>query len=820
MSVSTTGLIQWLPQVAGLYAVQFRLFSVDANNVVVSSTPIDMTFAIEPPCMGTGCPTPPVIAALPATTSAMVGQQLNLNITVTDANPADTLALVPTALPAGASLQTLTIPTSSPAMFRLSWTPSAAQVGSYPVCFQASDNTGRTSLGQACTTIVVTQNQPPIVQCVAPSPLTALSPSGIQFTPVATVFDPESMTIASFQEFVNDTLVATLTNILPNQQPLITGAPLLFPIGTTQVRFTATDTFGATASCTMDVVVDRLPQTIQYQQPAAPIGFGTAPQPVPASATSGLPVSLQVLSGPGAITGGLLSFNGVGTIEVKVTQDGDQVYAPAAPAILLYHVIDVHPPVIDPHAPVNEEATGATGAIVNYQSPAVNDDVTQMSGPAACVPASGSTFPIGATTVACTAQDEAGNAASTSFVVTVADTRPPAIDPHGDETGSATSAAGGVVTYALPSAHDVVDGDVAVSCAPSSGATFPLGGSSVTCTASDSHGNTATASFSVTVSDATPPAIAPHGDEHAEATSAAGAAVVYATPAGSDAVDGAVAVVCVPASGSTFPIGSTPVACTASDAAGNHASSSFGVTVTDTTPPVIAAHGNESAAATSAAGAVVTFTTPSASDAVDGSVIVTCAPASGSLFAVGTTTVTCSAADVHGNAASRSFTVTVSNVTTPGDMRGDGFVRDDDAKYFFSFYAREKASGSERARLSVRIDEDGWKWFRKHNRDRDRHNRDDRFQSTSVESIEFSDDPTIRPGRNRKPQIDTVLFRGSGEWNGRRGYRYEVFAQDAGEPGRHRESIKVTIWSPSGQVVAQFEGDLDGGNIQSGRIRH
>ena len=87
-------------------------------------------------------------------------------------------------------------------------------------------------------------------------------------------------------------------------------------------------------------------------------------------------------------------------------------------------------------------------------------------------------------------------------------------------------------------------------------------------------------------------------------------------------------------------------------------------------------------------------------------------------------------------------------------------------------------------------------------------------------SIVFSDDPTIRPGRAPKPQIDTVLFEGLGTWNGQNGYRYQVFAQDSGEPGRHRESIRITIWSPAGQVVASFEGELEGGNIQSKRIKH
>ena len=150
--------------------------------------------------------------------------------------------------------------------------------------------------------------------------------------------------------------------------------------------------------------------------------------------------------------------------------------------------------------------------------------------------------------------------------------------------------------------------------------------------------------------------------------------------------------------------------------------------------------------------------------------------------------------------------------TAPGWMQGAGFVRDDDARYQFDFFARENVHGHERARLSLRIDADG---RRKRGR-----TRDDHFTSRTVSSITFSNDPTIRPGHSRRDQVDTVTFSGAGDWNGRPGYTYDAWAQDAGEPGRHRESIRVIVRNPAGLIVAQFAGDLDGDNIQSRRIRH
>jgi hypothetical protein len=78
----------------------------------------------------------------------------------------------------------------------------------------------------------------------------------------------------------------------------------------------------------------------------------------------------------------------------------------------------------------------------------------------------------------------------------------------------------------------------------------------------------------------------------------------------------------------------------------------------DTTAPVVTVPGTITKNATSPQGATVTFSS-SANDAFDGAVTATCVPASGSTFAAGTTTVTCSASDVSGNDGSSSFDVVV-----------------------------------------------------------------------------------------------------------------------------------------------------------------
>ncbi len=324
--------------------------------------------------------------------------------------------------------------------------------------------------------------------------------------------------------------------------------------------------------------------------------------------------------------------------------------------------IDTTPPVIATHSDVTAEQTSPAGAAVTYTSPTAADNV-DGNVPVSCTPASGATFPNGTTTVNCSASDAHGNSASTSFHVTVQDTTAPALTVPADITAEATGSAGAAVSYA-PTAADAV-GVTSFSCSPASGSTFGLGTTTVSCSASDAAGNHSSASFHVTVRDTTAPVVTVPADITTSTSSPAGKSVSYSVSA-VDLVDGPVTPSCSPASGSTFPSGTTTVNCTVSDAHGNSASKSFHVTVliTDTTPPVITVPANITVEATGPSGAVVTFTV-TATDPDDAVSSLSCTPASGSTFALGTTTVVCTATDTHSNTATKSFTVTVRDTKPP-----------------------------------------------------------------------------------------------------------------------------------------------------------
>ena len=227
--------------------------------------------------------------------------------------------------------------------------------------------------------------------------------------------------------------------------------------------------------------------------------------------------------------------------------------------------------------------------------------------------------------------------------------------------GTNTVCSGGVVQYVPPTATDTCGGVPNIICSPLPGVVnFIAGSTNVTCTAVDDCGNVSSCTFTVTLLPP-PPTITGPGNITTNTTSTSCSQVVKWTVTSSSPC-GTPTTTCTPASGSTFPKGTTPVTCTAVVTSGNSNSNScsFNVTVNDTTKPTITCPANIT---TNACSAVVTFA-PTVTDNCPG-VTYSCTPASGSVFAQGTNTVTCTATDTSGNTASASFKVIVT-ATAPG----------------------------------------------------------------------------------------------------------------------------------------------------------
>jgi hypothetical protein len=154
------------------------------------------------------------------------------------------------------------------------------------------------------------------------------------------------------------------------------------------------------------------------------------------------------------------------------------------------------PPAVTVPPDMTEEAQSFAGAVVAYTASATDFQVRSI--PVDCNPPSALTFPLGPTVVTCSARSQ-GQTTTKTFTITVVDRTAPVVKVPADKNLRTTSPAGVRVRYSA-SATDLVDGPVPARCTPASGSLFPKGATTVSCRASDRHGNSATADFRVSVS--------------------------------------------------------------------------------------------------------------------------------------------------------------------------------------------------------------------------------------------------------------------------------------------------------------------------------
>lgn len=236
---------------------------------------------------------------------------------------------------------------------------------------------------------------------------------------------------------------------------------------------------------------------------------------------------------------------------------------------------------------------GVNGAMVTYPAPVAVDNCSATTVVLKSGLASGSVFPVGTTTVTYEATDAAGNKTSGSFSVTVKDLESPRLTvPASLVQNTDAGVCGAVVTYSAPVATDNCPGVITVLKAGlPSGSVFPVGITPVTYEAVDASGNSVTGSFTVTVNDVEPPKLSGLPTVPVIAFAApttCGTAVTLPvvtavdscalpqvlTGVRSDGLDPSV----------PFPLGTTRVAYTASDAAGNTASAAYDVLVLPLNP--------------------------------------------------------------------------------------------------------------------------------------------------------------------------------------------------------------------------------------------
>lgn len=505
-------------------------------------------------------------------------------------------------------------------------------------------------------------------------------------------------------------------------------------VGTYTLRLTVTDNYGASDDDLVYVtVVPNRPPTANAGQDRTVNCIGSSTSVTLDGSGSSDPDGDQLTyswSGPFGTASGVKPsvVLGLGSHTVTLTVDDGHGHTTTDPVVI--SVVDNVPPSLEAGQDVTLEATSPAGA--SYQiAPVVNDNCCNV---AVSITPQLTLYPIGQTVVTVKATDCSGNEATDSVKITVVDTTPPVLSGLNDQTLEATSVDGVQATFSV-TATDIADPAPVVACSPASGSMFPLGATTVTCTATDAGGNPATGSFTITVTDTTPPVLTVPPDVTAEATGSltpvpigvaqgtdifpvtisndaqaaypVGITLVHWTAKDANGnistgiqkvtiVDTTAPVVTPPpnltveATGpltpvnigmatatdlvgvvsltndapASFPLGTTTITWTARDAAGNIGTVKQTVTVVDSTPPQLKGLANQILEAISANGAPATFSV-TATDIVDSAPVVACSAASGSTFQLGVTTVNCTATDASGNSSAGSFTITVQDTTPP-----------------------------------------------------------------------------------------------------------------------------------------------------------
>lgn len=201
-----------------------------------------------------------------------------------------------------------------------------------------------------------------------------------------------------------------------------------------------------------------------------------------------------------------------------------------------------------------------------------------------------------------------------------------------------------------------------------SGFTYPVGTTTNTYSAVDSHGNTSTSSFTVTVVDNQPPTITfcpSNVTYNADNNNCSKANVTLSGATATDncSVNG---ITYSPVSGSTFNVGTSTVTVTATDVHTNTSTCSFTVTVVDNQAPIITSCANVTGNADngSCSKANVTYSA-NATDNCGVASYSYSTPSGNNSFAVGTHPVTVTVTDVHGNTATCSFNVIITDTQVP-----------------------------------------------------------------------------------------------------------------------------------------------------------
>ncbi len=276
----------------------------------------------------------------------------------------------------------------------------------------------------------------------------------------------------------------------------------------------------------------------------------------------------------------------------------------------------------------------------------------------------GDTFGLGQTLVTYTATDPSGNTAVCSFMIMVQDTVAPVFSNcPADITTQVTNACSAIVSWIAPAAGDNCDQNLpAITSNYQPGVSLPAGVHFVQYEATDTYGNAAFCSFSVTVTETEPPVLSncPPSQTVFLPQSTCDTTLTWSLPVAADNCELDTLFSNVQPGG-PFQPGTTLVMYTARDVTGNESTCSFELNVVDQAAPELAGCPKDTVlVGTGNCGATLDFVLPTATDNCDQNPLITASAAPGDTFPVGLTLVKIYAKDTYGNIDSCQFQVEVS----------------------------------------------------------------------------------------------------------------------------------------------------------------
>ncbi|MCS5571574.1 MAG: HYR domain-containing protein, partial [Pseudomonadales bacterium] len=310
--------------------------------------------------------------------------------------------------------------------------------------------------------------------------------------------------------------------------------------------------------------------------------------------------------------------------------------------------------------------SGSCEATASWVQPTTGDNCSVLSFSGSHV--SGTSFPVGTTSVAYTAVDTSGNTTVETFTVTVADLEGPSIVnlPADINLANDQGLCGAIVSWIEPTTADNC-GSASMTSSHQPGSFFPVGETEVQYVSVDSEGNSFASSFNVLVVD----------QELPEITGIPTDITIFADPGQCSGIhtwiDPVATDNCTVSTlevtqgpGSAFLVGTTSVIYTVIDQAGHSVTSSFVVTVLDDQAPEILGTPSD-ILVTAEVGQCTAPATWIPANATDNCSIETFISShnSGDVFPLGSNVVTYSATDASGNSSDTTFVVQVIDDQAP-----------------------------------------------------------------------------------------------------------------------------------------------------------